>query len=447
MSERSGSSSIETMRPIRLTWLYQLPSSRTVSAARGSRRMKRSRSRVTAMFSRTLPSSQSYQVGTECGDPSGRRVATTAGLGRDKNSSTSSGTGTGGTRKAYEAATAGASPASCSSSGASRKSRTSRIEIVVTTIQTTPIQSDVDSRRTALVPVAFQSRVGLPQRHCTLVDLDAGATCSHVTTNRLAELLFRDTLPDPTRPVRKSLPELGEVRLGVVGDAEVHERQPVRSSLSDLVDRPVPGVEVELRGRRRRQHGSLGLKPDAGRVAGVQASVTGEITDVVACVSRRGEALQSEHVRSDDSDVFLRNGCELSPERVEGVAVEPPSARFEPARIGQVRRAQLGNVHQQRRMLAHEDPGCARMVEVDVREEEVAQVLKLEAAPAQGGVQALKAGRRAAVVERRTVLGLDDVRRDDALGALMVEVERIRAHGARILPCVRPKWGGAFVAP
>ena len=30
MSERLGSSSIETMRPIRLTWLYQLPSDRAV---------------------------------------------------------------------------------------------------------------------------------------------------------------------------------------------------------------------------------------------------------------------------------------------------------------------------------------------------------------------------------------------------------------------------------
>src|SRR2546427_9240052 len=55
----------------------------------------------------------------------------------------------------------------------------------------------------------------------------------------------------------------------------------------------------------------------------------------------------------------------------------------------------------------------------------------LEATLAQGRVQAPDAGRRAAVVERRTVLGLDDVRRDDALGALMVEVERIGAHGDR----------------
>jgi hypothetical protein len=34
-----------------------------------------------SMFSRTRPSSQSYQVGTVCGEPSGRTVPTTAGLG------------------------------------------------------------------------------------------------------------------------------------------------------------------------------------------------------------------------------------------------------------------------------------------------------------------------------------------------------------------------------
>src|SRR5213596_2932155 len=49
------------------------------------------------MFRSTRPSSQSYQVGTLCGEPSGRSVATTAGFGRRRNSSTSGGTGTLGT--------------------------------------------------------------------------------------------------------------------------------------------------------------------------------------------------------------------------------------------------------------------------------------------------------------------------------------------------------------
>src|SRR5436853_3075528 len=99
MSASESSSAIETIFPSRLTCEYQ-PSSplpRTVSAARGSRRMYPSRSLVSSMFRSTRPSSQSYQVGTLCGEPSGRSVATTAGFGRRRNSSTSGGTGTLGT--------------------------------------------------------------------------------------------------------------------------------------------------------------------------------------------------------------------------------------------------------------------------------------------------------------------------------------------------------------
>ena len=46
------------------------------------------------MLSSTRPSSQSYQVAAVWGEPSGRSVATTAAFGRERNSDTSSGTGT-----------------------------------------------------------------------------------------------------------------------------------------------------------------------------------------------------------------------------------------------------------------------------------------------------------------------------------------------------------------
>ena len=42
------------------------------------------RSRLASMLSRTRPSSQAYQVATECGEPSGLIVATTAGCGRER---------------------------------------------------------------------------------------------------------------------------------------------------------------------------------------------------------------------------------------------------------------------------------------------------------------------------------------------------------------------------
>ena len=80
------------------------------------------------------------------------------------------------------------------------------------------------------------------------------------------------------------------------------------------------------------------------------------------------------------ADVLLRHGSELAPQRVERVAVETPGARFEPARIDQMRRAYLGDVHLQRRVLAHEHARRAGMVEMDVREQQVPQVLELEPA-------------------------------------------------------------------
>src|SRR5262245_54767782 len=93
MSTRSGSSRSETTRPSRLTCEYQVSSPRAVSDTRGSRRMKLSRSRVTSMFTRTRPSSQSYQVATAWGEPSGPSVAMTAGFGRRRNAWTAGVTG------------------------------------------------------------------------------------------------------------------------------------------------------------------------------------------------------------------------------------------------------------------------------------------------------------------------------------------------------------------
>jgi hypothetical protein len=63
-----------------------------------------------------------------------------------------------------------------------------------------------------------------------------------------------------------------------------------------------------------------------------------------------------------------------------------------------------------------------------VGEEQVAKILELEPAPAQSEVQALQARGRATVEEGRSVIGLDEVGADDTLRALMVEIERIRAH-------------------
>ena len=78
-------------------------------------------------------------------------------------------------------------------------------------------------------------------------------------------------------------------------------------------------------------------------------------------------------------DVRLRHGRELAPQRVEGVAVEPARARLEPRRVDEVRRADLRDVHLQARVLADEHARGAGVVEVDVREQQVADVGEREA--------------------------------------------------------------------
>jgi hypothetical protein len=74
-------------------------------------------------------------------------------------------------------------------------------------------------------------------------------------------------------------------------------------------------------------------------------------------------------------------------------------------------------------MLAYEHTRGACVVEVDVAEEQVAQVRELEAVLLEPSFERRDAARRPAVEEREPVVGLDEVAPDDALVAAMVEVD------------------------
>src|SRR2546422_4845440 len=87
MSVRPESSRISTTRPYRLTWRYQ-SSSNTVRLTFGSRRIHRRRLRDSLMLTRTRPPSQSYQVTTVMGNPSGRMHPITAVVGTLKDALT-----------------------------------------------------------------------------------------------------------------------------------------------------------------------------------------------------------------------------------------------------------------------------------------------------------------------------------------------------------------------
>jgi hypothetical protein len=74
-------------------------------------------------------------------------------------------------------------------------------------------------------------------------------------------------------------------------------------------------------------------------------------------------------------------------------------------------------------MLPDQRSRGAGVVEVDVAQEEVADVREREVAFSETAFECRDPRRRAAVMEREAVLGLYEVAADDASGALVVEVD------------------------
>ncbi len=145
-------------------------------------------------------------------------------------------------------------------------------------------------------------------------------------------------------------------------------------------------------------------------------------------VAGRWNAGEADDVRARDPQVALGNRCQLAPELVERVAVEPTGACLEPGGIDDVRGTDLGDVDDQGGVLTHERAGRARVVEMDVREEQVLQVADLRAAGAERVAERREAARRAAVEERQPVVRLDEVRGDSAGVPAVQEVERLVRH-------------------
>lgn len=86
-------------------------------------------------------------------------------------------------------------------------------------------------------------------------------------------------------------------------------------------------------------------------------------------------------------------------------------------------RSDLGHVNLEGRVLPDEGARGAGMVEVDVAEQEMANVRQLEAPVCKPLLERLHIGRRPAVEERKAVVRLEQVAADDPLGAEVVEVD------------------------
>ena len=147
----------------------------------------------------------------------------------------------------------------------------------------------------------------------------------------------------------------------------------------------------------------------------------------------RREAVEAEHAVVGLPHVLLWHGRQLAPERVELVAVEPAGALLEPARVDEMRRPDRRDVYLQLGMLAHEHARGAGVVEVDVREQQVAHVVQFEPAQTQALLQHGHAGGGPAVEERRSLGRLQQVDADHPLAAEVQEVERVGCDHVSIL--------------
>ena len=113
-----------------------------------------------------------------------------------------------------------------------------------------------------------------------------------------------------------------------------------------------------------------------------------------------GEAGEPEHLLADHVHVLLGNRSQLSPEEVELILVESSRARLEAARVDDVRRPDLGDVHLEARVLTDEHTGCARMVEMDVRKEQVPEIRERQPSFIEPPFQLRDTRRGPAVLER-----------------------------------------------
>ena len=144
------------------------------------------------------------------------------------------------------------------------------------------------------------------------------------------------------------------------------------------------------------------------------------------------EGLPAEHVSGRDAHVLLGHGPQLPPERVERIAVEAAGRALEARGVDQVRSADFGDPHRQLGVPLHDRAGRACVVEVDVGQQEVAQIGELDAVLAETLDQPRERRGRSPVLQRETLVRLDQVHADRFLPAVEVQVDESQRSHNRI---------------
>jgi len=139
--------------------------------------------------------------------------------------------------------------------------------------------------------------------------------------------------------------------------------------------------------------------------------------------------LEAEHFSPDDVHVLLRDGDELAPEPIEVVPIQTAGARIEAGRVDEVRRSDLAHVHLKVRIPADEGAGGSCVVQVDVRQQEVADVLGHEPLLGEARFEPAETGGRPAVNERRLV-AREEVGRNDPRAPEVLQVDQNRRQAS-----------------
>ena len=139
--------------------------------------------------------------------------------------------------------------------------------------------------------------------------------------------------------------------------------------------------------------------------------------------------LEAEHLSPDDVNVLLRDGNELAPEPIEVVPVQTARACIEAGRVDEVGRSDLAHVHLEPWIPVDESAGCPGVVQVDVRQHEMAEVFNPEPLLGEALFEPAEAGGRPAVDERRLVVR-EEIGRDHPRAPEVLQVDQDRRQAS-----------------
>ena len=139
----------------------------------------------------------------------------------------------------------------------------------------------------------------------------------------------------------------------------------------------------------------------------------------VKLAARRSEAL----VACKHGDRLARHGSHLAPQPIHRVAVQPCGARQQLRRIDQVRRARFVDEHAQPRIVAHERARGARMIEMDVRQQQRRHVGHRDAGAFELASKHGKGARWSGIDQRHAAFAVQHAGGDDARHALKQQID------------------------